>query len=435
MKKHVKAVHDKIRDFACESCDYTASTNAQIKTHVKAVHDKIKNYACDHCEYRATVKHTLEDHVKVKHENIKDLTCDQCDYKTGLKSGLRYHIKTRHKDITDPKIPDLTLLKCPKCEYSTNYWSNLSDHVATFHKKLKIFSCDSCNYGTHRSGDYKKHIKAMHDKKKDFSCGYCEYKGTWKRDLEDHVQTKHIKNGDFPCGQCHYKAKSRIKMAKHMKNVHGKIWTCDQCPYKTGRRDSLMRHALAVHNDFTKLACKECDFNAANAKVLKNHIKGVHQLSNRIQKCPLCKFETNRGRSGIELHLKSRHYKIKDLACSFCDHRFTYKQKLQKHVKIMHPDAEYLPSNYAPSDLEHQDNKAFLEEILNMPLRPMEEYLDLAIKTEVKNEGDERSPDVHGGRDEVRPEDSAKEIGVVSRRSRVFKYRNPFFRAGAKMIK
>ena len=355
---------------------------------------------------------------KAKHEKIKDLKCDHCDYKTGLKSGLRHHIKNKHGGKGDAQNnPDFTELQCPKCEYSTPLWSNMSVHVATFHEKMKIFSCDSCNYGTHRSGDFKKHVRAVHEKIRDFSCGHCDYKSSKKSDLDDHIQTHHSMNRELACDQCPYKAKSSLKMAKHM-SVHRKIWKCDQCSFKTGRRESMLRHSMAVHDDFTALQCQQCDFNAPNPKVLKRHIKGVHKLSNRMQKCPLCKFETNRGPSGIELHMKSRHYKIKDLACPFCDFRATYRQKLQKHVKMAHPETDYLPTG-----LEYRDDKAALQEILNMPQMPMEECFDVAIKTEVKKEDDEKALE----KGEENPQDSAK-VGEISRRSRVFKYRNPFFK-------
>ena len=369
------------------------------------------------------MKHTLEDHVKVKHKNIKDLRCDHCNYKTGLRSGLRYHTKTKHGDQKDAPnaTTDLTLLQCPRCEYSTKYWSNLSAHVTTFHEKIKIFACNFCNYGTHRSGDFKKHVKALHDKEKDFSCKHCDYKSSMKSHLEDHIQTKHFKGKEWSCEQCHHMAKSRLKLMKHRNSVHRKTVAlrCDLCPFKTGKRDSLLRHAMAMHDDFSVLACKQCDFNATNIKMLKEHIKGVHKLSNRMQKCPHCKFETNRGPTGLELHIKSKHLKIKDLACPWCEFRATYRQKIQKHVRSVHPEADYLPTG-----LEYRDDKASLHNIFDMPLRPVKEYLDLAIQdtwTEVKTEGDARWL--------KNPEESAAMLKEVSRRSRVFKYRNPFYKA------
>ena len=60
------------------------------------------------------------------------------------------------------------------------------------------------------------------------------------------------------------------------------------------------------------------------------------------RKCPECHFETNRGETGIKLHLKAVHYKIKDLACEFCPFKATYRQKLQKHVNEIHPEAKQL---------------------------------------------------------------------------------------------
>ena len=38
----------------CNLCPYTASKKSQLKRHVKAVHDKIKDYVCGECGYTAS---------------------------------------------------------------------------------------------------------------------------------------------------------------------------------------------------------------------------------------------------------------------------------------------------------------------------------------------------------------------------------------------
>ena len=46
--------YNKIQDFQCEQCDYSASRNSTLKTHIKAVHNKMKDYGCEQCDYTAS---------------------------------------------------------------------------------------------------------------------------------------------------------------------------------------------------------------------------------------------------------------------------------------------------------------------------------------------------------------------------------------------
>ena len=40
----------------CEKCSYSASNSGNLKTHIMAVHDGIKNYSCNLCNYTAASK-------------------------------------------------------------------------------------------------------------------------------------------------------------------------------------------------------------------------------------------------------------------------------------------------------------------------------------------------------------------------------------------
>ncbi len=42
LKRHIKTVHDKMKDFKCDKCDYVCSSNIDLKRYIKTVHDKIK---------------------------------------------------------------------------------------------------------------------------------------------------------------------------------------------------------------------------------------------------------------------------------------------------------------------------------------------------------------------------------------------------------
>ena len=94
--KHIKAVHDKIKDIECPHCDYKFSTRDALSRHIKAIHDKIKDFECPHdgCDYMCGRKSHLLQHIKAVHDKIKDIECPRCDYKTDRIEHLKHHSKT-----------------------------------------------------------------------------------------------------------------------------------------------------------------------------------------------------------------------------------------------------------------------------------------------------------------------------------------------------
>ena len=96
-KKHIKAVHDKIKDFECDKCDFKCSTNGDLKIHIKRVHDIIKDIKCDKCEFVCSTNGGLKIHIKSVHDKIKDCKCDKCEFVCSSKSHLKRHIKYIHQ--------------------------------------------------------------------------------------------------------------------------------------------------------------------------------------------------------------------------------------------------------------------------------------------------------------------------------------------------
>ena len=60
-------MHGKIKDFACHTCEYVATTSPHLKRY-----EKIKDYACHNCEFATAYPGELKRHVKVVHEKIKE---------------------------------------------------------------------------------------------------------------------------------------------------------------------------------------------------------------------------------------------------------------------------------------------------------------------------------------------------------------------------
>ena len=104
--RHIKAVHDKIRDYKCPhaGCPYEAARSSQLKIHITSVHEKLKPFLCEHCSYEGPTKSDITRHVKHVHATVKPFKCQHCPYETTANPGLLKHIQTVHAGIKPYKV-------------------------------------------------------------------------------------------------------------------------------------------------------------------------------------------------------------------------------------------------------------------------------------------------------------------------------------------
>ena len=90
---HIQSQHIGIK-YACNLCDYHATTKSGLTLHIKSVHEGVK-YACNQCDYQAATQSNLTLHIQSQHLGIK-YACSQCDYQTTQQSHLKSHKKRKH---------------------------------------------------------------------------------------------------------------------------------------------------------------------------------------------------------------------------------------------------------------------------------------------------------------------------------------------------
>ena len=128
LKKHIKSVHDKIKDMVCQKCDYTCSLKSYMDSHMNSVHLKVKNYVCEECGYSTSHKSTLNQHQQSVHLNIRRYVCEQCAKAFNKKSSLNVHKRVVHLKIRKHV--------CQYCEYAASSNGNLIKHTKAVHKDL-----------------------------------------------------------------------------------------------------------------------------------------------------------------------------------------------------------------------------------------------------------------------------------------------------------
>ena len=149
--QHIKAVHDKIKDYKCDQCDATFSSIGKKDRHIDAVHDKIKNCECDRCGAWFYSNSHLEIHIKAVHDKIKDYKCDRCDASFSSIGKKYRHVKAVHDKIKD--------YKCDQCLYVCAERCILRHHVKVVHDKIKDHKCDQCPYSAATAYRLKRHQK------------------------------------------------------------------------------------------------------------------------------------------------------------------------------------------------------------------------------------------------------------------------------------
>jgi hypothetical protein len=76
--------------FTCVQCLKDYSSNGNLKKHIREVHDMVK-HSCNLCEFQSTQKRGLDRHIKALHSKIRDHCCETCDYKASDKCSLTAH--------------------------------------------------------------------------------------------------------------------------------------------------------------------------------------------------------------------------------------------------------------------------------------------------------------------------------------------------------
>jgi KRAB domain-containing zinc finger protein len=208
LKRHIKIVHNKIKDFKCTLCEFKCSLNSHLKIHIKQVHDKIKDFECQECEFKFSTNSHLKQHIKQVHDKIKDFECQECEFKFSTKGNLKQHIKQVHNKIKD--------FKCNFCDFNSSLNSHLKQHIKQVHDKIKDFKCTLCEFKCSLNSHLKIHIKQVHDKIKDFECQECEFKFSTNSHLKSHIKQVHDKIKDFKCSLCQFKCSSSCNLKRHI---------------------------------------------------------------------------------------------------------------------------------------------------------------------------------------------------------------------------
>ena len=97
LRRHIKVIHNEIKDFKCDTCGYVSSDKRRMEIHKRVVHNNIKDQFCDVCKKAFGHAQTLRRHKRQVHGKVKDYVCDLCDYGVSTKLMLQLHKMKAHQ--------------------------------------------------------------------------------------------------------------------------------------------------------------------------------------------------------------------------------------------------------------------------------------------------------------------------------------------------
>ena len=95
LKRHIRTVHEKQKDFCCEECGHAFSKKLALKAHLAKVHSIGTTYDCQECGKKFGKKTTLNLHVETVHRGIKH-QCHSCVKSFTQIANLKKHILKNH---------------------------------------------------------------------------------------------------------------------------------------------------------------------------------------------------------------------------------------------------------------------------------------------------------------------------------------------------
>ncbi|KAK7481719.1 hypothetical protein BaRGS_00027092 [Batillaria attramentaria] len=123
LKKHVEAVHSKVKPYVCQYCDHTTARKAMMELHLRT-HTGEKPFKCDVCPYATGDHNSLRRH-KMRHTGQRQYKCQLCSYTCIQTISLKTHMRNKHPNAEGIHI-------CPYCKFRTVnkriYNNHMSDH-------------------------------------------------------------------------------------------------------------------------------------------------------------------------------------------------------------------------------------------------------------------------------------------------------------------
>ncbi|XP_033149629.1 zinc finger protein 184 isoform X1 [Drosophila busckii] len=331
--------HTKEKKFKCRQCDHASHNKQALSNHVKVVHMKIKNFACQYCGKTFGKSHACKVHERT-HTGEKCCECKICGRIFLCEKSLTKHLKTHekrdlppvdHRPINIPGVPGFVpnaahmqadgqmhpnaadeLMKACDGGPATSSATAAAATVAAkpknsrrvqrvdisqlagtavnpipsvsvpswspqvnFTKKEGQHICPGCGRGFNNIGNMKLHYKIIHEKVKDFACRFCPKRFS-KAQILRHHEWIHTGEKPFECKICgkHFRQETALK--KHIK-THDKPsrrnYTVEKVIEPPFQKTEPREIDIREHRNYEQYQDPAAERAAATAELLAHQIE------------------------------------------------------------------------------------------------------------------------------------------------------------------
>uniref|UniRef100_A0A1B0DQD7 C2H2-type domain-containing protein n=1 Tax=Phlebotomus papatasi TaxID=29031 RepID=A0A1B0DQD7_PHLPP len=223
-------IHTGENVFSCEFCPYTTIHRMQIGRHVKIVHQGVRNYQCPHCKKALSSSIGLKNHIMI-HTGEKPRACND------RRGNLKQHVNTVHQGIKNHH--------CTICNKSFGTTRSLKNHLM-LHTGERPYACTKCPKGFIRLEQLTVHMK-IHTGQDMFFCEFCPFKTFHQIQIKRHTKAVHEGVKDHHCPHCKRSFAAATALKNHLLTHTGeKPHNCSECGMRFAQRSNLMRH-LKTH--------------------------------------------------------------------------------------------------------------------------------------------------------------------------------------------
>lgn len=217
--KHMHEEHiipDEQKIHSCTECDYITAFSYSLRMHILTHYSG--QFPCNHpgCNYMAKTPPSLKIHM-LRHLDVLPFACgeDDCDFTTTTNDQLKRHHKCVHEDSKELEC------HFPDCHFSAKLESNLRQHLVTHTTELPfVCPTENCNFATKTKRNLENHMLIHTGRELKFPCTHngCEYKSAYKDKLERHMM-RHTGETRFSCDfpGCGHKCVTSSDMKRHQK--------------------------------------------------------------------------------------------------------------------------------------------------------------------------------------------------------------------------
>lgn len=215
LPEHEKIVHQSIRRFFCDYCQYSCFFKTKVQRHIQRHIPKSfrKNFPCEvqGCSFSASRKDALRSHALTKHQTSrrKNCLCIECGKRFYNNSQLNIHQKAVHE-----KLKNHLCTLCGK-----TFFNSKDMEIHQLRHGVKDQECTTCGNLFYCSLDLKRHIKTHADPVIPCQAKDCKKQFYTISKAKTHFKIKHEGAKDYFCDYCRYLSYESLKLSFNLKTL------------------------------------------------------------------------------------------------------------------------------------------------------------------------------------------------------------------------